>query len=65
MVAESYPQMQDTPYAIEQLRNLNQTDPIKAVDEALLTAQQLGYSDADLHTIAGLEIRIQQYGGAQ
>jgi len=65
MVAESYPQPQDVPYAIEVLRQLNPTDPIKAVDQALLTAQQLGYKDADLHLMANLEIRVRQYGGGQ
>lgn len=65
MVAESYPQSEDIPYAIEMLRYLNQSDPLRAVDQALLTAQQLGYSDANLHLMASLEIRMRQYGGGQ
>lgn len=65
MVAESYPQQADLPFAIEMLRQLNQNDPVQAVDQALLTAQQLGYSDADMHLLAGLELRVRQYGGGE
>ena len=65
MVAESYPKTEQLPYAVEALRQLNQANPLKAVDQALLDAQKLGYSDTDLHTIANLEIRVRAYGGAQ
>lgn len=63
MVAEAYPQQADLPAAVEMLRQLNASDPNKAVDQALVTAQELGYSNGDLHLLADLELRLRQYGG--
>ncbi|MHC1740209.1 MAG: hypothetical protein AB9897_03750 [Anaerolineaceae bacterium] len=65
MVAEAYPQVADTPFAIEMLRHLNQSDPLKAVDEALVSAQQFGYSQSDMRLLADLDIRVRQIGGGQ
>lgn len=63
MVAEAYPETGDTASAVALLKELNANDPLKAVDQALLTAQALGYSDADMHQMAALEIRVKQFGG--
>jgi hypothetical protein len=65
MVAESYPELTDVPAALDALKQLNAREPIKAVDQALLTAQSLGYSDADMHLMVNLELRIKQFGGGQ
>ena len=59
MVAKSYPEPGDLAGAIDQLKQLNSTNPLRAVQQALLTAQQLvGYSDSDLRALAALEMRI-------
>ena len=63
MIAEAYPQTADLPSALEMLRRLNSEKPTVAVDEALLTAQKLGYSDADMHSLIDLKLRLNQYGG--
>jgi hypothetical protein len=63
MVGEAYPQQADVPAALELLGQLDAKQPIKAVDQALLTGQTLGYSDADMHLLVNLELRIKQYGG--
>mgnify|MGYP001191718974 CR=1 FL=1 len=63
MVAEAYPNVEDTGKAIDLLKQLNSQDPVKAVDQALLTAQSLGYSESDLRTIVNLELRVKQFGG--
>ena len=65
MVAESYPELTDVPAALDTLKQLNAKEPIKAVDQALLTAQSLGYSDADMRLMVNLELRIKQFGGEQ
>lgn len=62
MVAESYPAAEDVPAAIEKLKQLNQHDPVKAVQQALISAQELGYSETDLRTIAELEKRLSVVG---
>lgn len=58
MVAKAYPEPGDLAVAIDQLKQLNSTNPLRAVQQALLTAQQLGYSDSDLRALAALEMRI-------
>jgi hypothetical protein len=63
MVAEAYPQTPDLSSALEMLRRLDPEKPIAAVDQALLTAQKLGYSDADMHLLIDLKLRLNQYGG--
>jgi hypothetical protein len=65
MVAEAYPNESDTLAAIEMLRKLNQGDPLKAADQALVMAQQLNYSQSDLKTMVDLELRVRQYAGGQ
>lgn len=58
MVARAYPATQDNSGALEKLKALDSGNPLGAVQSALLMAQQLGYSDADLRALAGLEMRI-------
>jgi hypothetical protein len=65
MVAEAYPNQSDTLAAIEMLRQLNQNDPLKAVDQALVMAQQLNYTQTDLKQMVDLELRVRQYAGGQ
>jgi hypothetical protein len=64
MVAEAYPATTDLPGAITILRQINQ-NPLKAVDEALVNAQQYNYPTAELQLLANLEIRIRQSGVGQ
>jgi hypothetical protein len=64
MVARAYPEIQDTSLALEKLEELDPQNPLRAVQSALLAAQQLGYSDADLRALAGLETRINGISGA-
>ncbi len=64
MVAIAYPDLNDTGLAVEKLKELDPQNPLRAVQSALLTAQQLGYSDSDLRALAGLETRIKGISGA-
>jgi len=69
MVARAYPETSDLAGAMNKLKELNRTDPLRAVQEALLAAQQLGYPDTDLRALAALEMRLSgvsevQSGGA-
>lgn len=63
MVAESYPNPADTAAAVALIKQLDPGDPLKAVDQALLAAQSLGYSQSDLRSMVNLELRVKQYGG--
>jgi hypothetical protein len=65
MVAEAYPETTDLPGAINLLRQLNPSDPLKAVDAALVNAQQYNYPTTELQMIANLEVRIRQSGVGQ
>lgn len=65
MVAEAYPQQGDVADAILILQQLDRSDPLLVVQNALQTAQQLGYSQTDLQSIAGLEIRLRQAAGTE
>ena len=58
MVAKAYPNASDLPTAVDVLKQLDSSDPLRAVQQALITAQQLGYSESDLRALAALEIRI-------
>jgi hypothetical protein len=65
MVAEAYPQQADLAEAIVLLQQLDKKDPLAVVQRALVTAQQLGYSQADLQSIANLEKRLVEGMGGQ
>ena len=58
MVAEAYPAESDFPAAMTLLKQLNGSNPVKSVQQALLSAQQLGYSEKELRVLAGLEMRL-------
>jgi hypothetical protein len=65
MVAEAYPETTDLPGAIGILRLLNPSNPLKAVDEALVNAQSYNYPNAELQLLVNLEIRVRQSGVGQ
>ena len=65
MVAWAYPETADIPAAIEQLKELDANDPLRAVRNAFVTAQQLGYSQIDLQSIADLGLRLEAWLGAK
>jgi hypothetical protein len=65
MVAEAYPLQEDTAEAIILLQQLDKKDPVVVVQKALITAQQLGYSQIDLQSMADLEKRLVEGGGGQ
>jgi hypothetical protein len=65
MVAEAYPQQADIAGAVELLRKVDAQDPLGVVRKGLQTAQQLGYSQQDIQTIAALEMRLSAWAGAQ
>jgi hypothetical protein len=65
MVAEAYPNETDTAAAVTLLQQVNTKDPRQIVQNALLTAQQLGYSEADLQSLKGLQARLMNWEGAQ
>ena len=56
MVAEAYSVDQNTAAAIEMLNEVSPDDPKKAVQQALLTAQELGYSEREMRALTGLEM---------
>ena len=58
MVAEIFAVDQDLPSAIQLLKHVSLVDPSRAVKEALVTGQQLNYSNQEMLTLAGLEIAI-------
>jgi hypothetical protein len=63
MVAKAYPAQADLPEAVKLLQQLDAKNPLQAVQRGLLAAQQLGYSEVDLRSIADLEMRLTQSGG--
>ena len=65
MVARAYPEPSDAQDALVYLKELDPVKPLGAVQSALLSAQQLGYSELDLKALAGLETRINAFLGAQ
>ncbi len=65
MVARAYPDPADAQNALVVLKELDPENPLRAVQSALLSAQQLGYSETDLKALAALETRINALSGAQ
>jgi hypothetical protein len=63
MVARAYPEPADASAALIQLKELEPTNPLGAIQSALLSAQQLGYSEIDLRALAALETRINALSG--
>jgi len=62
MVAESYASDSNLPGAVERLEALSNSDAITAVQQALITAQQMGYSNIELQYMAVLEKAIAAMG---
>ena len=68
MAAEGYAGDADISKAMSALRQLTPTDPLGEVRQALVSAQQLGYSTTELQFIANLEIGLTKFlvpGGAE
>ncbi len=55
MVAENYAAKGDAVEAIYQLKSIDSSDPLGAVQDGLTTAQNLGYSNSELQMITELE----------
>lgn len=58
MVAEVYTSDGDLTNAMELLKKINLDDPLRAVQEGLLTAQKMGYEDWEMRYMADLELGI-------
>lgn len=58
MVAEGYASDGDLSGAVERLEAISTSDVIAAVQQGLVTAQQMGYSNLELQFMAELEKRL-------
>jgi hypothetical protein len=65
MVAEAYPQEADIAAAVDKLKELDEKDPLVVVENALMTAQQLGYSQNDIQSLLKLKSCLTTWAGAQ
>ncbi len=61
MVAEIYATDGDAQHALDLLTKINPDNPLRTVQQGLLTAQQLGYEDWEMRYLADLEIGIRNY----
>jgi len=61
MVAETYATDGDAQHALDLLTKINLDNPLRTVQQGLLTAQQLGYEDWEMRYLADLEIGIRNY----
>ncbi|HOW91271.1 MAG TPA: hypothetical protein PK883_03040 [Anaerolineaceae bacterium] len=61
MVAETYATDGDAQHALDLLTKINPDNPLRTVQQGLLTAQQLGYEDWEMRYLADLEIGIRNY----
>lgn len=61
MVAENYAVQGDAVNAIYQLKSIDPADPLFAVQDALATAQNLGYSNTELQLMAELEKALTRF----
>lgn len=62
MVAESYRREQDLAQAIQQLAFLGDDPPLRLVQQAIITSQDLGYSVDDVQQLAALSEALQGMG---
>lgn len=62
MVAEGYASDGDLTGAVERLEALSTSEAVSAVQQALLTAQQMGYSNIELQYMAELEKALNTLG---
>jgi hypothetical protein len=63
MVAESYAVDGDIDNALENLEKINPGNPLRAVQEGLLTAQQMGYETWEMRYMADLEMAVREQVG--
>jgi len=63
MVAEVYQKEHDLGRVETRLAVLNDFSPLRAVQDAILDAQDLGYSQTDMSTLAALAVALQSSGG--
>ena len=61
MVAETYATDGDAQHALDLLTKINPDNPLRTVQQGLLTAQHLGYEDWEMRYLADLEIGIRNY----
>lgn len=61
MTAEVFARDDDLPAAVARLQLLDAQNPMRVVQSAILTAQQLGYSQADMQILAHLITGLQSY----
>lgn len=60
MTAEIYRNDGDLPAAVARLAALEDTPPLRQVQQAILTGQQLGYARSDIETLAFLFQALQK-----
>ena len=60
MVAETYRTVEEMPLATSHLLQLGKGTPIQLVQDAIITAQGLGYSQQDMQLLANLANSLQQ-----
>lgn len=58
MVAEAYATDGDMEHALGLLTKINPENPLRVVQQGLLTAQQMGYEDWEMRFMADLEMGI-------
>jgi len=63
MVAEVYAAEGDIENALALLEELNPENPLRAVQQGLLTAQQMGFENWEMRYIADLELGIRNEAG--
>jgi len=61
MVAETYSADGDAQQALDLLTKINPDNPLRTVQQGLLTAQQLGYADWEMRYMADLEMGIRNH----
>ena len=61
MVAETYAGNGDLGKAINLLEQLNPDNPLRAVQEGLLSAQKMGYLDWEMRYLIDLEAAVRQW----
>ncbi len=59
MVAESYQKEQDLAIAVLDLRRLQDEDPIRLVQQAVITGKELGYGSRDMEVLGKLLVDLQ------
>ena len=63
MVAEVYQKEHDLGRADSRLAVLKSSSPLRVVQDAILDASDLGYSQTDMSTLAALAVALQNSGG--